>query len=793
MKKILITSGDFNNANIWDQGHFSDTPHASSTIILSGAGELFSSVFTAPDLVKQASRVSFVLETFVGAGNITVELQEYNGAAWSTVATGSKSFGSLFAKSINQVAVSVPYTFATLTAGYYRWRFTQSGTSITFRANSGGSLVAVESWDNTHSIPVAGDDVLAISASDGTEKAKITGTQACGSGAGAATNQEYGSFDYGVYCGAMGGIEADQSASSKLELKGHLITAASAYLEVLLSSDYTKEFELEFECVADGDFGITIDNSPEIVNIQGASKTKKVQNYSSGNGTTGNELQVSDDTSDWYVGDLLLFTSTNTYDEVETKYIKTIAGGLITLADTPGGAESGLTYARTTMGYVVNCQTNIKVTAKDPTKGYYFLNDNQNESDAPSITWVSFINPGGSSTSRRGIQIKDAAGRYYGVFNHVICWQPVDVWGFGSRSSRVAETFTGLVQYGGQYHYMASINETYSEPVVVGTTSHGISIVNGNVILENPIVNGFNTVGGIYGGGITVTNAIIECSDPNIQAGRKSTLVFAGCPKGRFTNGNCGDIGGAMDKNIRIGADTYNGVVFDSTMFDGSLDKVDGYEDLVQGSKISFHRYNNQEMHHYVFTASGIKQACGDSLDDTTTYDSGSYCQRLEPIEDSIGLYQDYKILCKVGKSAQIYGRIKKNSTMEPDEVRVELYLPGSSTPDETFYMPSNTDWNVFSLGVAYSGSVPAYATVRVIGLSTSAGAYCYIDSLYDGTDPINGLDTWEDAEPSEIILEQIGDSAAVWAQLTSSMTTTGTIGKLLAKALTLSKFIGLK
>jgi len=42
-------------------------------------------------------------------------------------------------------------------------------------------------------------------------------------------------------------------------------------------------------------------------------------------------------------------------------------------------------------------------------------------------------------------------------------------------------------------------------------------------------------------------------------------------------------------------------------------------------------------------------------------------------------------------------------------------------------------------------------------------------------------------------MFEQLGDAAAVWQVLTASLSTTGTTGVQLKKALTTGKFLGLK
>jgi hypothetical protein len=58
------------------------------------------------------------------------------------------------------------------------------------------------------------------------------------------------------------------------------------------------------------------------------------------------------------------------------------------------------------------------------------------------------------------------------------------------------------------------------------------------------------------------------------------------------------------------------------------------------------------------------------------------------------------------------------------------------------------------------------------------------VDDILNGTNSIIGLDAWLDGKPSPIMFEQLGDAAAVWAVLDSTLTTAGTTGKDLVDVL---------
>lgn len=149
--------------------------------------------------------------------------------------------------------------------------------------------------------------------------------------------------------------------------------------------------------------------------------------------------------------------------------------------------------------------------------------------------------------------------------------------------------------------------------------------------------------------------------------------------------------------------------------------------------------------------------------------------------------------MAKVGNAQYITGFIQKNATFGADVITVNLYLPGSVTPDATMDMPNDTTWDTFNLAYSYTGTVDRWGTIEIIAKSATAGAYCYVDDLYNGTNHITALDLWDDGMPSPIMFEQLGDAQAGWAVATNTLTTAGTTGNLLTKLLTVAKFLGLK
>jgi len=81
-----------------------------------------------------------------------------------------------------------------------------------------------------------------------------------------------------------------------------------------------------------------------------------------------------------------------------------------------------------------------------------------------------------------------------------------------------------------------------------------------------------------------------------------------------------------------------------------------------------------------------------------------------------------------------------------------------------------------------YPGSVSRYAQVKITGVTATAGAYFFIDDLYDaGTgNKVAGLDLWDEGKPSEIMVQSDFSvvPAAVWGY-SDANTQAGTMGKI--------------
>ncbi|MBI5872701.1 MAG: hypothetical protein HZB36_00960 [Candidatus Omnitrophica bacterium] len=95
--------------------------------------------------------------------------------------------------------------------------------------------------------------------------------------------------------------------------------------------------------------------------IVGADMSYYKTTYSSGSGTTGSPLITANSTG-WAINDkVIILTDDSDATHVETKFIKTISGTQITLSDTAGGAESGLSYTHASGNSILNLTRNCRI------------------------------------------------------------------------------------------------------------------------------------------------------------------------------------------------------------------------------------------------------------------------------------------------------------------------------------------------------------------------------------------------------------------------------------------------
>jgi len=207
---------------------------------------------------------------------------------------------------------------------------------------------------------------------------------------------------------------------------------------------------------------------------------------------------------------------------------------------------------------------------------------------------------------------------------------------------------------------------------------------------------------------------------------------------------------------------------------------------MLPGSQVKFNDYNGTLGNNWWFTRYGYARATT-----TNARTASSKCIEISPLNSTDGFTYDFLILARANTAVQALGFIKKHSVATGSVATVKLFLPGSLTADYTQTMPTDANWNPFTVFANYTGSSDLFARVE-INIKATSGLFL-VDDIFNGTNNITALDASFEAKPAPIMFEQLGDAAAVWAVATATLTTAGTTGKQLTDSLTTGKFIALK
>ena len=783
------------------------TVHASTNI--TNAGTMYTATFTAPNTTNACKGVLLYFNGSGVTGSMTVTLQE------NTVDTAAvKALTMPFTKAgLVYFQFPTPYVFTATTAGYYRFKVVaptgQAGGSM---ADSGGTLPAYMAVDDRSGALGATDDLVVVSPNNtGTVTVTILGTgSSFGSGTYTGAGTDNRGLGYGIQVGNGGILKWDTSADSTLNLKGTIKIEDGGERQMgTVASPFPSAYKAKLifnQNAGHANYGIvTASGTGAKDSMVGSPKpdtTNWKTTYVSGTGTAASPLVVAGSVS-WSVNDQILIAASSNnatnYNECEYRYIKTVNSPTsYVLSSTVGGAESALTYTHTN-AYILNIERNVIVECTDTTYAWWYQNQCTTLANM-NVQWARFNTCGSSVTSnRQGFQLcRGGGGNAVVNFDYNVL--------FGGQSSpfymdsnQTAQTYTGNIvaglTTGGFCYNMAfgNANKTFNDCFAVDHQGDGFLPNTCNTMIFNRCFS----IGGSKnsnGGAGFATNATINSQFNNCEAhcirgygiriqGGTFLTTFESCLLGsKGENKN-------RDVNFSSG--------FSSTLFNncllGSTNEVSGNSGLVKGSVSKFHKLDQIDNKHMFFTRYGSAQSCGAGLLDTNVRTAGSMSLRLSPIDATVGFTWSFKILAKALSAVSVSGFIQKNAAFGTDVCTVDLYLPGSVTPDATMNMPDDTSWNVFNLAANYTGTVDLYATVVITAKSATANAYVYVDDIFNGTNKITAFDVWDEGMPSPIMFEQLGDASAVWAVLQSTQTTSGTMGNRLKSALTVPLFLGLK
>ena len=829
--RVATLGGNFSAATTW-QTVSAASPWGTSTVSLTTT-RLTSAVFTAPNTTSNclgavtwcAGMTQYRTSTYFAT------LQEYNGSAWVDVATASVP-ESTMDYTTEGVGMSTflyfqlptPYTYTTTTAGYYRWQFyrdASAGGNPTFRRDASSSIVSYYTIDDRTGTPAASDNLLIVSDPSNPVVVTLDGDATIGDASmPLGTSFVSTNLSNPLTIGHSGTLTWDTTQSSTLTCNGcinvrigggiHMGTIANPF-----PAAYNAKIIFVGTAIATnaGLYILTYGWHSSFANgacsFVGAPKVNRGW-YASGVGTAASPL-VTTTATDWSVGDQICISG-SVYNQYEIRYIITKnSTSSYVVSTSVGGAEAAFTNAHSTTDLILNGTQNVSLES-NAIGVPFWGNINQYIPSSVVFKNVSLKYPGGSGSSRNGwyngtsasygcnydtISIIDGGFGLYPFYSYYTTRPTskcVNAAIYRIPAALGGSTSTGamltLSQYAGTYSDIYCIGGNYNS-LAISAYSFTVS----NVYVYNAVQNYSS---GYQGAGLTIAGAYGTFYNFNAQGCRTNGIAIGGTGM-IVKNSHFGDL---VTNNYDINPLYVGGfaqTLFDTctfgsaNLFSSPLTSITSspYR-LTVGSYISFDNCNsgNEKLTYYT---KGLIQKTGTGLTDTTLSPLGQNCALIAPVNVDAGQSFEFKLLAVPNQSVSVFGKLKKNAVSTADLATVELWLPGSTVADVTYTMPNGTDWNTFALAANYTGTEYSWATVKVTCYSATTGAGFYVGDIFNGTNNITNLNLWYQAKQSDIMFEQLGDANAVWSVLTSTQTTSGTMGKKLKDGLTTNLFLGLK
>lgn len=788
--RVPIADDDLTSLTDWETVTNVPTIQGSTVRAFSTGISTPGEAYTAPNLVNAATGVMIYLSVVPSSGTLTATLQE------STVDTAATIVANLSSMAVgwNYLRYGSPYVFTTLTVGAYRVKFVCSNNTTTYAESVTGGIPATYSTDNRVGALATTDDLLiAAAVGAGTRTITVTGTPSIGSGLtpnSIATELRNG---FGIHIMRGGLLIWDTAASVTATLKGNLMVGRGGEWRIgTVASPYPSGqlAKLVFnENSVSGNYGIGRVTGGTIT-LQGTPKSSTSlwkTTLVSGVGTAASPMVLTD-AVDWEVNDQIVIPASSdgatNYNETEYRYIKTKNSATsYVLSSTVGGAEAAFTNTHKVGSHIVNIERNIVIETTNTSHAWWF--NNVGTDDIVDIDWVRCNTVGSSFAggARAAFYVENASNSIARVDYSVFYGSQSS--GFLLQTSSVVASFTGIVTVNGSsvnnafYVNFSTNNKTFNDCFSIDNGGLGIQVNTAlNITLNRCIVIACSKTGTGHGFG---TNATFKTAFNNCESHCNRLSGF-------YLGGNNADVTMISPKMGSLGtnksADLNTAAYLTANVYNplfASATSVGGTTGMQEGSFVNIQRYNQTDNDHRWYTRHGVAQSTGASLADTTVRTSGSLGVKIAPANATTGMVWEFKILARANSAVSISGFIRKNTAFGSSVCRVELFLPNSTTADATQTMPDTTEvYNVFGLTANYTGSVDLLATVRITALTATSSAYVYVDDLLNGTNRITALDTWDLGRPSPVMFEQLGDAAAVWAVLTSSLTTSGTTGKML-------------
>lgn len=814
--KCASTTGAWSAAGTWDSVPNTPTIHASTNITISTTN-LFTATFTAPNLVDAVNGcLLYIVAPGTAGHNITVTLQDNT---VDTGATATLSYTNIKANSWVYFRFAAPYVFASLAAGRYRFKVVSSASgSHTGAADSGGANLAYLCTTDATGVPAATDYAFITSQNLGAAiTVTMDGTQQIGNGADITFSTSGRSIGLAVNILYNGILKWDTAASATLTSLGTVAIFDGGELQRgTVATPYPAAFKatLTFNenAATNAPYGIGVLPGGKLTD-QGVAKSSTSlwkTTYVSGTGVAASPFVVTD-AVDWTVGDEIAVcaysANATNYQETEYRFIITKNSPTsYVLSTTAGGAEAALTYTHTAGAQVLNVERNVLTNTTNTAQPCFVAILELTTYANIQCKWARYETIGASRVvASQGFMF--STGNTAGFVDYCVAYRPL-YRGFGWNGSKAVATHTGLIvcrqnsaSSTGAFDFPNNTgNKNFIDCYSIGNNRSGwylLGASNCTWTRCHSIAN--NTAGSGVAAGWWMS-AFNNCvtTDCEVHCNRIQG-VEAASGSGSVHNNMLVGTKGTNAIDITCFTEGYVNTVFVNSNF-GSATFVSNYLNMASGSRVKFQTLNDVTNEHRWYAPEGVGSSTGAGLPDTTVRTAGTLNQRFAAEDSIIGLQWEFLVLARPSTFVSIAGFIYDNAAFVADlaaTATVDLYLPGSTSPDATQVMTNTTNANssdaVFALAAFYGGTVPLYATVRITVKTATVAAYAYLADIFNGTNDITNLKTWYGGQPSSIMFEQLGDAAAVWAVLTSTLTTAGTTGKKLKDDLTLAQFIGLK
>jgi hypothetical protein len=736
---------------------------------------------TAPNLTNKITGVFFFCAGVPSTGNIEIEVRESGVSKVSGVCNNAD-----IQLGWNYLRFTTPYQFATLAAGAYvaYIRKSTANSGVVARSATGVLSVLLMTYDTANALGTS--DVpywMGFHNSGMTPKVNnLTGTSNEWGNYGDRSINSITTRTLGTaVIGNGASVVWDTASDCKAKSKCSIMVTRGGLLDMRpgASSISTLEFD---SGTADGDHGIMIPTSGIGGQVLSAGTPVTIAiDYLSGLGTGASPV-VTDGAHGLAVNDEVIFGWGANYTQNEIRLVKSIpASNQLVLCTTPGGAETALVHTHAPNKPIATLTRNSIIKATTSTRGFWIFN-NASAGSASDFGFTSLeyancqsgkgINPSSSAhaVNLHGLLLKrnSASGRNSITVSGSFEENLGDITLLETRGSNFSAQ-SGLVF---QSASKKTVNNLYlyAEPTTtsccaglsIAATATAIRIKNFYSSGGNGGGAGGGYVLGMYGNGNTVENAVIDGSRV------RAILLDAGL-ENTFVNGELGLVASnTIDIDITTGV--FVQAYFDSCSF-GSATLINNYLNSLDRSEIKFQNMDGSTSKHRWYTNKGSWWSSGSGLTDTTVRTPASLAVVSKPENATDGSSWVFEIPSNPTAQTNIFGYVYRNATFSSGDLKAELFLDGTlltETPDATYTFPTTTDeWLPFNISAYNPDSNSRYAEVRISGKTATAGAYFYIDDLYDaGTaNKVAGLDLWYKGKPSQIIVQSDFSvvPAAVW------------------------------